>query len=299
MRILVCGALGMLGHDVVGATSKRGHEVIALGRAELDVADLNMVTNVIRTRTPDVVINCAAWTDVDGAEENEFEATKINGDGPGNLASAISETNSFLVHISSDYVFDGNAHTPYRENDPTNPQSAYGRSKLAGEHAIERNLAASRWAIARSSWLFGIHGRNFVDTILTHARKRAQTSVSEPLTVVDDQVGCPTWTVHLAEALLTLAEQRAAGIWHLAASTSCSWFELATAAIAASHIDCKVLPMKSNDLDRPAARPAYSVLGHSRVGTPVLPSWQDGLAGYLKLRKSSSQDVGGGAGRNA
>src|SRR5829696_5983762 len=216
MRLLVTGAAGMLGRDVVAAAESAGHDVTGLARRDLDITDPDAVRAAVDAARPDAVINCAAWTDVDGAEEHEADATRINGEGAANVAAAAP----FLVHVSSDYVFDGSASEPYTEHDPTGPRSAYGRSKLAGEHAV---AAAGDHAIVRSAWLFGVHGKNFVATMLRLAEDRDEVNV------VDDQIGCPTFTGHLAPALVEIAERRLTGVLHVAGRGACSWCELARA----------------------------------------------------------------------
>src|SRR5215212_5407531 len=195
MRLLVTGAAGMLGRDVVAAAEGAGHEVTALARRDLDIADPAAVRPAVDAARPDAVVNCAAWTDVDGAEEHEYEATLVNGTGAGHLAAAAP----YVVHVSSDYVFDGTASEPYAEGDPTGPRTAYGRSKLAGEHAV---AAAGDHAIVRSAWLFGVHGKNFVATMLRLAEDRDEVDVAA------DQFGCPTFTGHLGPALVEIAEKR-------------------------------------------------------------------------------------------
>ena len=262
----------MLGRDVVAAARAADHDVTALARANLDVTDAATTRAAIAAAAPDAVVNCAAWTDVDGAEPAEDEATRVNGDGAGNVAAA----GAFTVHVSSDYVFDGTATTPYVESAATGPRSAYGRSKLAGERAVAA-AAPGNHAIVRSSWLFGAHGPNFVATMLRLGAERDEVGV------VDDQVGCPTWTGHLARALVDIAERRPTGVLHVAGAGACSWHELAVAAFAATRTDCAVNRMSTAELGRPAPRPAYSVLETERGDTPVLPHWRDGLAGYLEL----------------
>jgi dTDP-4-dehydrorhamnose reductase len=276
MRLLVTGAAGMLGHDVTAAAARAGHEVTPLPRRELDVRDAAATRAILAAERPDAVLNCAAWTDVDGAEANEREATEINGAGAGNVAAAAAAAGAFCVHVSTDYVFDGTATSPYVESSPTGPMSAYGRSKLAGEIAVA-NGAPDGHAIVRSSWLFGEHGGNFVATILRLASER------DALTVVDDQVGCPTFTGHLATALVEIAEQRLTGIRHVAGAGECSWYDLAAAAFAATGASVDLSRGRTADLDRPAPRPAYSVLRSEHPDTPVLPPWQDGLNAYLEL----------------
>jgi dTDP-4-dehydrorhamnose reductase len=265
MRLLVTGAAGMLGRDVVAAAGD--HEVVALARADLDITDADAVRAAIETARPDAVINCAAWTDVDGAEENEAAATAINGAGPGNLA----DQGVHVVHVSSDYVFDGEAREPYTEDAPTAPRSAYGRSKLAGELA----LAGANAAIVRSSWLFGPHGRNFVDTMRRLGAER------DDLAVVDDQIGCPTYTGHLASALVVIAEQGTTGVLHVAGGGRCSWFDLAVATFEETGLRCDVRPQSTADAGRPAPRPAFSALASTRGDAPVLPPWREGLRAHL------------------
>jgi dTDP-4-dehydrorhamnose reductase len=271
MRLLVTGAAGMLGRDVVAAAGDAGHEVAALARADLDITDADAVRAAIQATRPHAVINCAAWTDVDGAEADEAGATAINGTGAGHVAAAAAETGAHLVHVSTDYVFDGDADEPYPEDAPTGPRSAYGRSKLAGEHAVAHHGAA----IVRSSWLFGPHGRNFVDTI-----RRLGTERSE-LAVVDDQVGCPTYTGHLAPALVVVAERRLTGVLHVAGQGRCSWFDLAKATFEEAGIDCRVRPQSTAAARLPAPRPALSALASTRGDAPVLPPWREGLRAHL------------------
>jgi dTDP-4-dehydrorhamnose reductase len=274
MRLLVTGAAGMLGRDVAAAAVRAGHDVIPLSRRELDVCDRAAVAAAIAAARPDAIVNCAAWTDVDGAEANEQPATAVNGAGAGNVAAAAGD--AFVVHVSTDYVFDGTASEPYVESAPTRPLGAYGRSKLAGEAAVAE-AAPDSHAIVRSSWLFGPHGGNFVATMLRLARER------DALTVVDDQVGCPTFTGHLAGALVEIADLRLPGIRHAAGAGSCSWHDLAAATFAATGADVELSRGRTADLGRPAPRPAYSVLRSERPDTPVLPPWQDGLHAYLEL----------------
>jgi dTDP-4-dehydrorhamnose reductase len=273
MRLLVTGAAGMLGRDVVAAAGDAGHEAVALARADLDISDASAVRAAVRAAQPAAVINCAAWTDVDGAETAEAQATAVNGDGAGHVAAAAAETGALVVHVSSDYVFDGTAAEPYTEAAPTGPQGAYGRSKLAGEHAV--TAAGARGAIVRASWLFGPHGKNFVDTMRRLGAER------EEIAVVDDQVGCPTYTGHLAPALVEIAERGTTGILHVAGGGSCSWFELAQATFEETGLQCRVRPQSTAELGRPAPRPAYSVLASTRDDVPRLPAWRDGLKAHL------------------
>jgi dTDP-4-dehydrorhamnose reductase len=271
MRLLVTGAAGMLGRDVVAAAGDAGHGVVALARADLDITDSAAVRAAVRAARPEAVINCAAWTDVDGAEAAEDAATAVNGAGAGHVAVAAAEVGARTVHVSSDYVFDGRAREPYREDAPTAPLSAYGRSKLAGEHAV----AAAGGTIVRSSWLFGPNGRNFVDTMRRLGAER------DEIAVVDDQVGCPTYTGHLAPALVTIAVRGLTGVLHVAAAGRCSWLELAEATFAEAGLSCRVRPQSTAELGRPAPRPAFSALTSARPEAPALPHWREGLRAHL------------------
>jgi dTDP-4-dehydrorhamnose reductase len=275
MRLLVTGAGGMLGTDVVAAAA--GHDVVALARADLDVTDADAVSAAVDGVRPDAVVHCAAWTDVDGAEADEAAATAVNGTGAGNVAAAAARAGAHLVHVSTDYVFDGTADEPYTEASVTNPLSAYGRSKLAGERAVTE-AAPEAHAIVRSSWLFGVHGPNFVDTMLRLGGQR------EAVTVVTDQVGCPTYTGHLAPALVVIAQQRLGGVLHVAGGGACSWWDLARAAFARAGVSCTVQRGTTAELGRPAPRPAFSVLRSTRADAPVLPDWEDGLVAHLAAR---------------
>ena len=251
------GAGGMLGQDVEADVS--------LTRSQLDVTDRDAVRTVITG--DDIVINCAAWTDVDGAEDHEDEALRINRDGARNMAEAAGA----VLYVSTDYVFDGTKREPYVESDPVNPQSAYGRTKLAGERVTAE--ANPRHYIVRTSWLFGPGGKNFVETML---------GLGPEVRVVDDQVGSPTFTGHLADALARLARTEDYGVHHLTASGSCSWFEFAREIFARAGSDTRAEPCTTADFPRPAPRPAYSVLGSERGHR--LPSWQEGLDAYLGVR---------------
>jgi len=266
----------MLGQDVIAAAARAGHEATPLSRRELDVSDARAVAATIAAARPGAVVNCAAWTDVDGAESNEAEATAVNGAAAGHVGAAAIAAGAFVVQVSTDYVFDGQASEPYGESASPAPLGAYGRSKLAGERAVA-DAAPAAHAIVRSSWLFGEHGANFVATMLRLARER------DALTVVDDQVGCPTYTGHLASALVQIAEQRLGGIHHAAGAGFCSWYDLAATIFAATGAEVALTRGRTADLGRPAPRPAYSVLRSERPDTPVLPPWRDGLRAYLEL----------------
>ncbi len=296
MRLLVTGAGGMLGRDVMRAGELAGHELVGLGHAELDIADQGSVTSALERSRPDAAVNCAAWTDVDGAESHREQAHKINADGAGNVARATAAAGVPLIHISTDYVFSGEAPLddagsprPYLESDPTGPRSAYGESKLAGEQQV---LAASaRHTVVRSSWLFGLHGSNFVATMLRLAGDDGNAgapSPAEPTTavvrVVTDQIGCPTWTGHLAPALLGLIERDVSGVVHLAGTGEVSWNGFAQEIFRQAEVRCRVEAASSEQMARPAERPAWSALESGREDVLAMPDWRDGLAGYLAAR---------------
>ena len=281
MKVLVTGAAGMLGRDVMLAAGNAGHQVVGFGHAELDIADASAVGTKLEGEKPDVVINCAAWTDVDGAEEAEEAATAINGAGAGNVAAAAAAVGASVVYVGSDYVFDGSKGAPYVETDQAAPLSAYGRSKLAGEEATR--AANKRHFVVRSAWLFGTGGPNFVETMLRLAADHGE------VLVVRDQVGSPTYTWHLAYGIVRLIEGVEFGIHHMAAAGACSWYEFAREIFEQANVECKVMSATTEMLGRPAPRPPYSVLTSQREHAIELPSWQDGLGAYLAQRRAEAE----------
>src|SRR5436305_4715368 len=280
MKLLVTGAAGMLGGDVALAAGNAGHDVVGYGRAELDVTNAEMVARRFDLERPDVVINCAAWTDVDGAETAEEAAFAINGKGAGNVAAAAGAIEARILHVSTDYVFDGSKAAPYVESDQPAPLSAYGRTKLAGEEAVA--AANKRHFIVRSAGLYGLGGRNFVDTMLRLAETQNE------VTVVRDQIGSPTYTWHLAYGIVRLIEGIEYGIHHMAAAGQCSWYEFAREIFEQAKVECKVLSITSEEFGAAAPRPAFSALVSQREHAIRLPSWQDGLAGYLAQRQAEA-----------
>jgi dTDP-4-dehydrorhamnose reductase len=269
MRWLVTGAGGMLGRDLCDVLGRAGEaDVVAATRADLDVTDPAAVRSAVLGA--DVVVNAAAWTNVDGAETDETGATAVNGYAVRNLADAAGKR---LIQVSTDYVFDGAASAPYPEEAPPAPINAYGRGKAVGEQAV---LAAGGYVV-RTAWLYGEHGPNFVRTMLRLAAER------DTLDVVDDQQGPPTWSYALAGQIVQLAGAAAAGraapgAYHGTASGSTTWFGLARAVFAEAGLDpSRVRPTTSDKFVRPARRPAYSVLGHDRwagTGVAPLPGWR-------------------------
>jgi dTDP-4-dehydrorhamnose reductase len=278
MRLLVTGAAGMLGTDVVAAAIAADHEVLGLSRAQLDITDAEAVAEAVEEAGPDAVINCAAYTAVDAAESDQDAAAAINAVGAGNVAKAADRIGAWTVHVSSDYVFDGTKTTPYVESDRTRPQSVYGATKLLGEQEVALK-SRSRHTIVRTSWLFGNAGPCFPATILRLASER------DTLKVVEDQIGCPTFTGHLAPVLVALGTVNCIpGVMHLAASEECSWFEFALEILAGAGARATVEACTTDEFPRPAERPAYSVLRSERLEAPILPDWHVGLEAYLSAR---------------
>ena len=270
-RYLIAGASGMLGQDLQAALA--GREVTPLGRAALDVTDLESVRRAVDGH--DVVINAAAYTKVDDAEAHEDDAFAVNAVGARNLAIAAAEHGARMVQISTDYVFDGSATEPYREDTPYNPISAYGRTKAAGERfALEAN--PDRTFVVRTAWLYGAHGPNFAKTMLRIA------ATKDEWTVVDDQVGQPTWTHDLADQIVLLLDSDSpAGIYHGTNAGRGSWFDFARAVLEESGLDPdRISPTDSTQFVRPAPRPAYSVLGHDAwhaAGLQPMRDWREAL----------------------
>ncbi len=273
--ILVVGAKGMLGQDLMALLGDRGH---GIDIGEIDITSPESVLKVIGELKPEVVINCAAYTDVDGCENNIETAMAVNGEGVGYLAMACRDMGSLLVHLSTDYIFDGGKGTPYVEDDAPCPLSIYGESKLAGE----MNAAfAPEHLIVRTQWLYGLHGKNFVETMLRLGAEK------DELTVVDDQIGSPTWAIDLARAIVTLIDAGCRGTYHAANAEYCSWNEFAKAIFEEAGLNVTVRPMTTTELNRPARRPLYSTLACDKLATDTglhLQSWRDALRCYLKLR---------------
>ncbi|MFZ1925346.1 MAG: dTDP-4-dehydrorhamnose reductase [Solirubrobacteraceae bacterium] len=283
MRILLTGAAGMLAHDVRRVSERAGHELILVDLPELDITDEPAVIAFYERERPEATINCAAWTDVDGAESNHESAQAVNAQGAGNLGRAAASIDSPLLHISTDYVFDGKPPLdlagrprPYVESDATGPRSVYGETKLAGERQIL--TASPAHTVVRTAWLYGIDGPNFVATMLRLADER------EAVQVVDDQIGSPTWSGHLAPAILGLLERQVSGLVHLTGTGSVSWNGFAKEIFRQAELDCRVEAATSAEMARPAPRPAWSAMESEREDVLPMPDWRDGLAGYLAAR---------------
>lgn len=277
MRALVIGHRGMLGTDLMAHLAAGGHEAIGLDLPDIDITDRRRTIRLVSEAAPDVVFHLAAWTDVDGAEEHEEQALVVNGEGTRNVAIAAREAGAALVAVSTDYVFPGTG-GPYAEDDATDPLQAYGRTKLAGERLAELEYPDGT-RIARTAWLYGAHGRNFVDTMIALGSDPGRGHVD----VVADQVGCPTWTKDLCPALVDVAGLPP-GTYHAAGGGSTSWAGLAREAFRLADVQCEVRDTTTEAFARPAPRPAVSVLEVTHEGAPRLRAWEDALADYVRER---------------
>jgi dTDP-4-dehydrorhamnose reductase len=273
--ILVVGANGMLGSDLMALLGERARGVDI---DDIDITDLQSTERVVRAIHPRVLVNCAAYTDVDGCESNAETAMQVNGEGVAHLAMATRAIGARLVQISTDYVFDGSKGSPYLEDDLPHPLGIYGESKLAGEMNAAFN---PDHLIVRTQWLYGLHGKNFVETMLRLASEK------DELSVVDDQIGSPTWTVDLARAIIALIDRGCTGIYHAANAGFCSWNGFARAIFREAGVAVPVHPMTTEQLNRPARRPLYSTLDCGKLerdaGFRPRP-WLDALRAYLKSR---------------
>jgi dTDP-4-dehydrorhamnose reductase len=276
VRCLVTGARGLLGKYLVGYLQLQKSEVVQWNLPENDITAVERVINGVHSVAPDVIFHLAAWTDVDGCEGNPARAMAVNFQGTWAVALGAAEIDAKLIYISTDYVFDGKSHRPYRESDRPNPLSVYGRSKMMGEQAVTRN--SRKWFIVRTSWLFGKGGKNFVDTILQ------KCAVESSIKVVSDQVGSPTYAFDLCEPLFELARSDYYGIYHLTNSGFCSWFDFAREIVRLTGRNCQIIPTTTAESGRRALRPAFSVLENRnfrrRFGR-VLRPWQEALKDYL------------------
>lgn len=306
MRVMVTGANGMLGHSLVPRLEEAGMDVIALRHPQdtselppprdaarrretlaVDITDEAALVTAARSAHPDWVVHLAAWTDVDGCEGDPDRAYSVNGLGSRNAALAAAAVGAPVLAMSTDYVFDGTATSPWRESDTTNPLGVYGTSKLAGEKWVRE--ATPSHVIVRTSWLYGSGGRNFVDTILARAR------AGDPLRVVNDQQGCPTWARDLSDSVVALVERRPFGTFHVTGTGQCTWHDFAVAACEIAGVKAEVAAISSAELSRPAKRPAYSVLENGAFEKATgrrMPHWRDALQRYLE---SQSQRVSGAA----
>lgn len=279
MKVLITGANGMLGHDLIKVL-KDNHELVLTTSKTLDITDKENTIEFIKKSKPDVVINSAAYTDVDGCESNQDLAYAVNGEGVRNLALGCKEVDCALVHVSTDYVFDGTATTPIEEDGEIGPISVYGKSKLKGEEAILEIL--DKYFIVRTAWLYGINGKNFPKTMLELAKNHSE------ITVVYDEVGTPTYTPDLAYGISQLIESDYYGIYHLTNSGSCSWCEFAKYIFEIAQKDVNVIPVTASEFSRPAPRPSYSVLKNNNWienGFEPLRDYKEAIKEYIELIK--------------
>lgn len=280
MKVLVTGSGGQLGLELAGLLPTRGHDVVALSRQELDIADAGMVDGAVVGHAPDVVVNAAAFTNVDRCETETGAAYAVNALGPRNLARACQKSGASLVHVSTNYVFDGGQERPYEPFDAACPISAYGRTKLAGEEYVMR--LTNRWSVVRTAGVYG-RGHNFVRTMLRVARER------DTLKVKDDEFVSPTYARDLAEGIAGIIEEEGYGLYHLTNAGCCSWYEFTREIFDLSGVETEIVPIPGSEYPLPAARPANGVL--SDLGSPVLRPWQDALADYLE--REAATDAAG------
>jgi len=281
MRILVTGARGMLGTDLVCILEEKGHEVFATDIEELDITQIGFLRKMIEDICPDTVINCAAYTDVDKAEEEPEKAFLVNGMGVQNLALVCKDLDIELCHISTDYVFDGTKDGHYTPDDTPHPINTYGKSKLAGEQYIQKIM--KKFYIIRTSWLYGKYGKNFVYTVLNLAEKQKE------LKIVNDQVGSPTWTITLSQVIAKLIQTQKYGIYHATDKTEngISWYEFALEIVKVAGLRAKVIPVKTEEFPLPAKRPKNSVLDLTVIKLILnadLPFWKNSLKEFLKKK---------------
>ena len=279
MKILITGSNGMLGHDLIEVL-KDNHELLLTTSKTLDITDGDSVMDFIVKSNPDIVINSAAYTDVDGCESNPDLAYNVNGEGVKNLALACREVDCPLVHISTDYVFNGQNDRPWVEDDEIGPISIYGKSKLKGEEHIKEIL--EKYFIVRTAWLYGVNGRNFPRTMLELAQKHSE------ITVVYDEVGTPTYTPDLAKGISELIETDYYGTYHLTNSGNCSWCEFARYIFEVADVDVNVIPVTASEFARPAPRPSYSVLENRNWvenGFEPLRNYKEAIKEYIGLIK--------------
>ena len=283
MRALIFGGTGMLGTAVTSWWRHRGQPALALSRSQADITDRARLIEYVEAFRPQLIVNCAAFTEVDACEDERERALEVNGRAVANVVAAAAHIDARLVHVSTDYVFDGQGESPYPENAPTSPRSVYGESKLLGEREVLRYPKA---LVLRASWLFGEGGPNFVATM-----HRLIRTGQLPLRVVDDQIGCPTYTGYLARAIWELAPLDIHGPLHYSNRDAVSWHGFAAEIARAIDTAAEVLPVSTDEFPRPAPRPAYSVLDVSRfealVGRRVEP-WISGLASYLDTLRNPS-----------
>ncbi len=286
MKLLIIGSNGQLGSDLVKtAESLRRHIVVPIDYPQIDIRDKASVESVVNDAAPDAVINCAAFTAVDDCETKRDTAFALNADACGNLALAAKARSSLLIHISTDYVFDGTASSPYTENDNANPRTVYGKSKLRGEEIITE-LYGDNSMIFRIAWLYGAGGKNFVKTIRRVASSCSQEN--KPLKVVNDQFGTPTWTVSVCRQILSVIDGGERGIFHATCEGDCSWFDFAKEIVSAYGIGAEVSPCTTEEYPSKTPRPRYSVLENARLkalNANIMPEWREAFREFLSTEE--------------
>ena len=286
MKVLVTGVKGQLGYDVVNELTKRGHESVGVDIDEMDITDGEACRRVITEAAPDAVIHCAAYTAVDAAEDNEDLCRRVNADGTRNIALVCRDLDIKMVYISTDYVFDGQGTRPWEPDDARDPLNVYGVTKCEGEMAVEELV--KKFFIVRIAWVFGVNGKNFIKTMLRLGQERGAVSV------VDDQIGSPTYTYDLARLLVDMTESEHYGRYHATNEGFCSWYEFACEIFKQAGMDVKVSPVDSSSFPAKAKRPSNSRMSKEKLtenGFDRLPSWQDALGRYLKELKKEGQEI--------
>ena len=277
MKVLVTGAKGQLGTDLMNELAKRGIEGIGVDVQEMDITDAEACRCVIKNSGADAVIHCAAYTAVDAAEDNVDLCRRINGEGTRNVAQACKEADTKLMYISTDYVFDGQGTRPWEPDDERHPLNVYGQTKYEGELAVEE--LSDKYFIVRIAWVFGVAGKNFIKTMLRLGKERGAVSV------VDDQIGSPTYTYDLARLLVDMIQTDKYGRYHATNEGLCSWYEFAKEIFRQAGMDVPVTPVSSDQFPAKAARPSNSRLSKEKLsenGFERLPAWQDALGRFLK-----------------
>ena len=278
MRVLVTGVKGQLGYDVMNELAKRGYEGVGVDVDEMDITDARKVDEVITKAQVDKVVHCAAYTAVDAAEDNVELCRRVNAEGTENIAKVCKRLDLPMVYLSTDYVFDGEGERPWEPDDERDPLNVYGQTTYEGELAVERNL--DKYFIVRIAWVFGVNGKNFIKTMLNLAQNH------DTITVVDDQVGSPTYTYDLARLLVDMIETEKYGRYHATNEGLCTWYEFAKEIFRQAGVDVKVVPVTSEQFQAKARRPHNSRMNKDKLeamGFQRLPSWQDALSRYLKI----------------
>ena len=283
MKVLVTGVKGQLGYDVVNELEKRDIEAVGVDIDEMDITDAESVNKVIKEANPDAVIHCAAYTAVDAAEDNVEICRKVNRDGTQNIANVCKELDCKMIYISTDYVFDGQGTRPWEPDDKQTPLNVYGQTKYEGELAVSNTL--DKYFIVRIAWVVGVHGKNFIKTMLNLSKTRTEVNV------VNDQFGSPTYTYDLARLLVDMVLTDRYGFYHATNEGIISWYEFAVAIFKAAGIDMKVNPVSSAEYPAKAKRPSNSRMSKEKLsenGFKRLPSWQDALERYIKALKDNN-----------